>query len=140
MVSKKPVIIFIPGNVPSLKNNKQIITLGPRCSKCRKGKFNKLISSKTVIQWKKDTKPSWLAFKKTFLNQLEELATPYRIKFTFIRKSRHKFDYTNALDTVQDEMIHHDWLEDDNSDILIPVIGRYRYDKKNPGVYIKVLK
>ena len=133
--------IFIPGNVPSLKNNKQIITVGPRCGKCKRGKFPKPIPSKAVRDWRKATEKFWLSdLRDQFYAQLDLTdGPPYRIKFTFIRGSRHRFDYTNALDTVQDSMTHHKWIEDDNSDILRPVLGQYKYNKEEPGVRIKVL-
>ena len=37
-------------------------------------------------------------------------------------------------------MVKHGWIEDDNADNLIPVFDKYKYDKKNPGVIIKILK
>lgn len=132
-------MIFIPFNVPSLKNSKQIVSMGPRCPKCKKGKWSSLTSSKAVKKWKRETKPYWIQHKKQFQKLLEGKEKPYRIKFTFVRKSRHKFDYTNAMDTIQDEMVHHGWLPDDNADIIIPIPGRYRYNKEEPGVWIQVL-
>ena len=119
-------MIFIPGNVPSSKN-----------SKVWTGKF--LVSSKAVQQWKRDTKRYWIQYQKQFLDLLDLTSPPYRIKFTFIRGTRHKFDYINPAQTVQDEMVHQGWLADDNCTILKPVFGSYSYDKQNPGVWIKVL-
>jgi Holliday junction resolvase RusA-like endonuclease len=131
--------LFIPGKVPALKNSKQIVATGPRCRVCKRGKFPKLISSKRVKQWKTETKPYWEKNKKKFLWQADLSDKPLHVEFQFVRKSKHKFDYTNALDTVQDEMVAHGWLEDDNADEIIPVIVPFKYDKMNPGVYIRVL-
>ena len=117
---------FIPGNTPSSKNSKQWT-----------GKF--LVSNKNTQQWKKDTKKYFEDNKADFLKQLEGLSMPYNIEFTFIRKSRHKFDYINILQAVADEMMVHEWLEDDNADVMKPFFGDYKYDKVNPGVFIKVL-
>jgi len=116
--------IFIPGNVPSSKN-----------SKVWTGKF--LVSSKATQQWRKNTKDYWQLYKKTFLSQLKE--APHKIGFKFYRKSQHKFDYVNPLQTVQDEMVKYGWLEDDHADILIPVLLPYEYNKENPGVEIIIL-
>ena len=131
-------LIFIPGNVPALKNSKEIVYIGKRCNVCRKGHRPLLISSKRVKEWKKDTAPYWRKYKAEFLAMISDMETPYRIRFRFIRKSRHKFDYTNALDTIQDEMVQAKWISDDNSDILRPIPLQYRYDKENPGVEISV--
>jgi|TARA_Y100000310_G_scaffold118355_1_gene117234 disulfide oxidoreductase YuzD len=117
-------MIFIPTNVPSSKN-----------SKVWTGKF--LVSSKATQKWRKETKDYWNIFKKEFIDQLGE--KPHKIGFKFIRKSRHKFDYVNPLQTVQDEMVKYGWLEDDSADELIPVFLPYEYDKENPGVEIHVL-
>ena len=37
-------------------------------------------------------------------------------------------------------MVKAGWIEDDNADFIIPVFEHYTYDKKNPGVYIEILK
>jgi len=65
---------------------------------------------------------------------------PYKISFKFIRKSRHKFDYINPAQTIQDEMVKYGWISDDNADEMIPIFLEYEYNKDNPGVYINVLK
>jgi len=119
-------MIFIPGNVPSSKNSKQWT-----------GKF--LVTSKTVKKYVKQSEPYWIQFRPQFNREIKGLELPYRIKFTFIRNSRHKFDLANPLQTIQDLMVKYEWIPDDNADILQPVFGKYRYYKENPGVWIKVL-
>lgn len=118
--------IFIPFNTPSSKNSKQWT-----------GKF--LVSSKNTQEWKKLISPTMKKYKEDFLKQLEGLPKPYSIEFTFIRKSRHRFDYHNIVQSIADEMTEHGWIEDDNADIMIPVFAPYKYDKDNPGVFIRVL-
>jgi len=118
---------FIPFNTPSSKNGRQWT-----------GKF--LISSKNTQLWRKQTKEFWLKYKDDFLKELENLSKPYTIEFTFIRKSKHKFDYVNPLQTVLDEMVHYGWLDDDNADEIKPSFGDYQYDKKAPGVIIRFVK
>lgn len=118
---------FIPGNVPSSKNNK-VWT----------GKF--LVVSARTTKWRKATKSYWQALKEDFLKELSKhVKHPYNIEFTFIRDSRRRFDYVNPLQTVLDEMVEHGWLEDDNANIVKPFFGTYSYDKSNPGVIIKIL-
>ena len=121
--------IFIPGNVPSLKNSKVLTGRGG------------LANSKSVNTYIKESAKYWHENLDKF-NKMLELAgsPPYFIHITFARKSRHKFDYVGPCETIQDFMRDFLWLLDDNVDEMVPVFGKYIYNKDNPGVYIKVLK
>jgi hypothetical protein len=112
--------------VPSSKN-----------SKVWTGKF--LVSSKLVTKWTKLTKQHFEINRDNFLRLIEDKDCPLRIRFTFVRDSRRKFDYINPLQTIQDAMVRHKWIPDDNCDIMIPEFGLYSVDKDNPGVWIEVL-
>ena len=117
---------FIPGNVPSSKNSRRWT-----------GKF--FIASKTVMKYRKNTKSYYEKFAEEFKKEVAERELPVTVSFTFIRNSRRKFDYVNPLQTVQDDMVKHGWIEDDNADHLIPVFNLYKYDKENSGVIIKLI-
>mgnify|MGYP003150045576 FL=1 len=118
---------FIPGNVPSSKNGRRWT-----------GKY--FISSKTVMKYRKDTKDIYLKYAPQFQKELKKHKLPVKIAFTFIRGTKHKFDYINPAQTVQDDMVTHDWIEDDNMVNIIPVFNPYKYNKENPGVIIEILK
>ena len=117
---------FIPYNTPSSKNSRQWT-----------GKY--FVVSKTVQKWKALTKPVWQKHKDDFLKAIKDKEHPFKIEMEFVRGSRRKFDYLNPAQTIQDEMVHHGWLEDDNCTIMIPYFKEYSYDKENPGVYIRIL-
>lgn len=117
---------FIPGNVPSSKNGRRWT-----------GKY--FISSKTVMKYRKDTKSFYEQYASQFQKELKKHKLPVRIAFTFIRGTKHKFDYINPAQTVQDDMVTHGWIEDDNMEFIIPVFKPYSYDKENPGVEIEIL-
>jgi len=121
--------IFIPTNVPSSKNSRRWT-----------GKY--FIGSKQTMRYYKETKGYWLQHKKDFKNMVKDLDTkkPYRIVFKFVRKSRHKFDYINPAQTVQDQMVKYGWITDDNANEMIPVFEEYEYNKDKPGVYIYINK
>lgn len=121
------VSIFIPSNTPSSKNG-------------RTWTGSHLIASKSTQKWRKFTKPFWKKYKQIFLSAIKGLPKPYNIEFTFIRKTKHKFDYVNPLQTVLDEMVKEGWLEDDNADEIKPSFGNYKYNKDAPGVVITILK
>ena len=118
---------FIPGNVPSSKNGRRWT-----------GKY--FIASKTVMSYRKKTKQYFESYGPLFAKELEKHELPVKIAFTFIRGTRHKFDYINPAQTIQDDMVKHGWIEDDDMNHMVPVFPEYRYDKENPGVFIEILK
>lgn len=137
-------MIFIKGNVPSLKNSK---------IKTSKGIF----PSKTVVNYLKElgiihyssgkkevkcykTKPN--LFAEQFKNNVKP-STQVIIEFHFVRNSKHKFDFNNATQIILDLLTAHDFIEDDNMDWVIPFPMKlndkwYSYNKENPGVYINI--
>ena len=118
---------FIPGNVPSSKNGRRWT-----------GRY--FVSSKAVVKYRKETAKYYDQFRKGFRKQLAKLELPVKISFKFIRGSKHKFDYINPAQTVQDDMVKHHWIDDDNCENILPVFEPYEYDKENPGVEIKLIK
>lgn len=118
--------IYIPTNVPSSKNSKRWT-----------GKF--LIGSKTTLAYKKNVADYYALYKKKFHSMVKDKKPPYRVEFTFIRDSKRRFDYCNAVQIVADMMVEYGWIEDDNADIFIPVFAPYLYKKNDGGVIIKVL-
>lgn len=117
---------FIPGNVPSSKNGRRWT-----------GKY--FIASKAVMNYRKKSKQYYKDYAPEFVKELQKLKLPVKISFEFIRGSRHKFDYINPAQTVQDDMVKHGWIEDDNAEFIIPAFDQYSYDKRNPGVWIELI-
>lgn len=128
----KPNIFFIPGAVPSSKNSRQ---------RTRTGLF---IASKATIKYRKLSKPYWMTHKTQFKALIKDRDKPIIIGLHFVRASRHTWDFINPAQTIQDEMVTHEWILDDNVEEILPVPlyinGHYwSYDKTNSGVYIAVL-
>lgn len=127
-------MIFIKGNVPSSKNSKEI---------CWNKNMKRpiLTNSKTVKNYLKLHEMEWKNPKiiKEFKKKLEGKEKPYRIGFYFIRDSRRKFDYINAMQLPCDLMVKAGWIDDDNVNEIIPVCLGYEVDKGNAGVGIEVL-
>lgn len=126
-------MIFISGNVPSSKNSKRWT-----------GKF--LISNEATQKYKKASAKEYDINAFEFCDEVfkNNIPKPIKVGFHFVRKSKHKFDFINACQVVQDLMVYHEWITDDNMDELLPfpleINGSYySYDKENPGVYIKIL-
>lgn len=120
-------MIYIPYNTPSSKNSKFIT------------KDGKIINSELVRKWYSKTVPFWLNNKARFLLQLKDKEPPYHIVFYFVRDSKRKFDYINALQVIQDTMQKYGWLQDDNCDNIIPYFKPYRVNKEKAGCYLQVI-
>lgn len=120
-------IFFIPGNVPSSKNSR-IFNLAQKRS----------IKSEACQKYEKESKVFYQKFAIDFRSACKAKTKPFIISFQFIRKGKHKFDYINPAQTVQDLMVKHAWIEDDNASIMVPVFIPFEVDRNNPGVYIQV--
>lgn len=126
-------MIFIKGNVPSLKNSKQWIP-----------KIKKLIPSKTVQKYYKNYEYQFDELKDNFLSLIKNKNIPIIIEVHFVRDSKRKFDFINACQIIFDLMVKHGWLEDDDMNNLIPFPLQLRsnkwfsYNKENSGVWLKI--
>lgn len=118
---------WISGNTPSSKNGR--VWTG-----------NNFLPSAYTRVWIRRTKPEWIAQKEKFLEAIRDIGKPYYIELTFVRKSRHRFDYINIAQIICDMMKEHGWITDDNADEMKPYFADYIYDKGNPGVIIKIIK
>nr|DAR84485.1 MAG TPA: crossover junction endodeoxyribonuclease [Caudoviricetes sp.] len=124
-------MIFIAGNTPSSKNSKQFVTL-------KNGK-KLLLNSKIVRKYIDKSEMDWRFNKTEFFKMLKGKNKPYKIELYFIRDSKRKFDYINAAQIIFDLMQHYGYIEDDDSQNIIPVFKGYKVDKLNAGVEINVI-
>lgn len=118
---------FISGQTPSTKNGR--IWTGTY-----------FIVSKATSKWRRETKQEWKTQKQDFLNEIRGLKRPYFIHMTFIRNRDNAWDFLNIGQGVLDEMVHHQWINDDNIHEIIPVFGKPSINRIKPGVIIRVLK
>lgn len=126
-MSESSEYFWISGNTPSSKNNR--VWTG-----------SYFIASKATTRWRRDTKKEWLSQRQEFIESLVGLPKPYYIELTFVRRTKHRFDYINIAQGVMDEMVEHGWLQDDDAENAKPYFGDFEYNKDNPGVKIRVLK
>lgn len=143
-------MIFIPYNVPSLKNSKVKTSRGIFASKTVK-KYLGLLGIQSYSASKKEVKGYvkkenlFETIRVDFEKQKENVETPYLVAFHFVRDSKRDFDFNNATQIVQDLLVAHDMLEDDCCRVMLPLPLKkdgswYSIDKSNPGVYIKIIK
>ena len=142
-------MIFIPGNVPSSKNSKIAVSgKGVFHSKTVKKYLRSLniqtysVSKKTVKGYVRDPN-IFETFRNEFNEMLVGKETPYLLQLHFVRRTKHKADFGNLQQIIADLLVAHDFIEDDNMDIMFPVplkIGGcyYSYNKTIPGVFIKI--
>lgn len=142
-------LIFIPFNVPSLKNSKIKTSRGIFASATVKKYLQKLgiqrySSSKKEVKGyvKKDN--LFESFRKDFEEGFKDKETPFKVGFHFVRDSKRDFDFNNATQIIQDLLVAHDMIEDDCSRLFLPfpieINDRYySIDKENPGVYLVIL-
>lgn len=137
------LMIFLPGNVPSLKNGKPngkyhsnsvrkyLQFIGVRSFSARNG----------VVNYKRRRN----LFSITFDGQFKDVTYPVIIGFHFVRSSKRRFDFHNAVQIIADLLVAHRFIEDDNMDCMIPIPIKindrwYSIDEQRPGVKIKVFQ
>lgn len=149
-------MIFIPHNVPSLKNSRQMVVLHKKQqaqrilnlpSKTVKKYLQKIgiqaynSSKGTVKEYKR--RPN--LFKLAVGDYFKDVPVPCVLGFHFVRDSRRRFDYINAMALICDLLTAHKYIVDDDCDHLVTqcmqIEGRwYTVNKKKPGVWLRILK
>lgn len=154
-MAERDGFIFIPGNVPSLKNGKQLF-------KNKKTGKNFITSSDLCKSYVDNSKIQWLMYRSKFKEMIKDKPYPLKIRLIFIRDQHKSFDYGNISQMIWDcisgsiyfkrtknkelnklitkRRLEFSWIDDDDADHLIPDFSEgYGYDPKLPGVIIKVL-
>lgn len=129
-LAKKGGYIFIPGEVPSKKNHKQI--------RLFKGSRPKLESSNFTKRYEKETAIFFNKFMHDFRKMVAQHQYPLTVKFALLRRTKQKFDYNNILHVVLDQMVKYRWIDDDDADHLIPIPLQYEINQQMFGVKISV--
>lgn len=154
-------MVFIPGNIPSLKNSKVKTSRGIFSSPTV-SKFLRSIGIQSFNSRKKEVKGyvdpnrpnKFEELRSIFMSMKEGKDDPIIIGYHQIRNSKRLFDFSNSVEIIQDLMTAHDFIEDDNVKYVFPVPmsidGRlinesnprefplYSVDKENAGVWIKI--
>jgi len=143
--------IFIPGEVYSSKNNKQIIAKWTKHSKWMLSYFDKytkksilrpvqpfITDSDVVNKYKKEKISLYIQQRDNFLKLKGDKPYPLFITFQFIRKNKSGWDFNNMTELVQDMMVLAKWIPDDSVKYMYPVPLPYLIDKKNPGIIINI--
>ena len=119
--------IFIPGNVPSSKNSKQMT------------RSKVLLSSKAVRKYLKNYSFFWLLYEPDFKFLIEKHDKPLKIEFQFTRESKASFDYINIVQLPLDLMQKYNWIENDDVYNVKPFFSDFVINKEMPGVKINII-
>lgn len=155
-------MIFIPNNVPSLKNGRDIFNppnagypmliksksvkkylriMGIKDYRTRLDKKQKAAGVLKVEEYVK--RPN--LFRQYVGDYFEGVEYPVVVKFFFVRSSKRRFDFTNAVDIIADLLTAHDFIIDDDMGHFIPMPMRsegkwYSVDPEKPGVWLEIVK
>lgn len=153
--------IFIPGEVFSSKNSKEIYyknkveRSGEKKSSIRSerhlrsGEIKPVIpfigSARRVMEYKQKTMAAFQTHRNAFKEMVVGLKKPYFVEMKFVRRTHGRFDFGNITQLVSDLMTYHDWIDDDNVKEMVPIPpltpGKqiYLVNKETPGVLIKAI-
>lgn len=159
--SNEKNLIFIPGNIPSLKNSK-VMTKRGIVSSPTVNKFIRSLGIQRYSAHRKEVKGyvdpnrpnQFKALEKQFKEHAKGKDYPLLLGVHQVRDSKRKFDFSNSIELIQDLLVAHDFIEDDNVEFLftvpmtidgeLPTEDNFRdrewysVDKDNPGAYIKI--
>lgn len=137
--------VFLKGNIPSLKNSKEIQVYkkwipdpNDPTSKILK-QFNRLGYSKSVDKYLKEYEDIYMQAKVDIMN-LFKGDEVWHIGFYFCRDSRRKFDFNNVTQIIQDLFVKYNYISDDNMTALYPYPLGYELNTSEPGVWIYNVK
>jgi hypothetical protein len=150
MLKKTDDLIFIPGNVTSKKNSKQIWWKSGQMKGNVKAYRNGqpvtpfIHSSDANTKYEKDASWYYNVERSNFKKQSKGKNLPLIVGFHFIRSTKAKFDFGNMCQVILDLMQKHEWIENDHCDIILPIPllinnSAYTVDKENAGIFIKIM-
>ena len=117
----------------SKKNHQQLVGIGKICPTCKKRERMLPIQSKQYLQYEKDC--AWFLKPKP----IKPIDFPVNICCTFYMKTKRRVDGLNLLAAIDDILVKHGILLDDNRDIVVDHSGSRVYlDSKNPRVDILI--
>jgi hypothetical protein len=141
----KSISVFLPGNVPSLKNSRGVGSYGQSFNS---KSVQKYLRSFGIMSYSSKNKTVKLLNKQSenlFAKYFEGIVFEYplRIGFHFVRGTKHKFDFTNMVQIIADLFTAHGFIDDDNMDSFLPYPLEkekeyYSFDKNNPGVWLEL--
>jgi hypothetical protein len=158
---KEGQAVYLRGNIPSLKSSQQIrqmftgksaccnapyvknATRDYTCTKCHNkcqlGTRARLDHSDRVQEYIEENSKQYIDNRPLFLKLIEGQTKPIYVGIYFIRESKHRWDFHNAIQLTADLMTKHSMIPDDDVNNFIPVYLGSHHDKEHSGAIIIVL-
>ena len=116
--------IFLPGRIPSKKNNKHF-------AKLKNGR-TLLLSSKNYLEWHNQA--------ETLLETLkdENIDFPIHIHYDFFMPDMRTCDISNKIESINDLLVDIHFLKDDNWKIIQSISANACLNRENPGCKITI--
>jgi Holliday junction resolvase RusA-like endonuclease len=130
------------GNTPSKKNSQSLVP-AQKGKNGKKGRRGGIFSNKAYGKWYTlnfgvrkavSRRQEWEDLRKV----MDSWGKPFLMSMKFFRKSKHKFDYINLAQSVQDALVKAKIIEDDNCQVLCPLFEGYEIDKENPRCEVTI--
>lgn len=125
------ITFTIPLEPRTKKNSGMILHLGNKCPACKRGMKAFMLPSKLYTQYEKDC--------KKFMPKIPTINRPVNIKCIFYKGSLRKCDLNGLHQAIDDILVVHKIIADDNFTIVTGHDGsRVKYDKENPRTEIYI--
>lgn len=153
--------IYLKGNIPSLKSSQQIrqmFTGKSACcnapyiknaardytctkchNKCQLGTRARLDHSDRVQEYIETNSKQYIDNRPLFLSLIKGQKLPVYMGIYFIRESKHRWDFHNAIQLTADLMTKHSLIPDDDVNNFIPVYLGSHHDKERSGAIMIIL-
>jgi hypothetical protein len=138
-------MIFLNGNVPSLKNSKEMgrFPSKPVIRYLRSLNIQQYSVTKRTVKGYRDKKKPNL-FLKYVGDYFKNPKYPLVVATHFVRDTKRRFDIINAQQILFDLLSAHHLIEDDNSNYIIPMSFKingkwFSIDKEKPGVWLTLV-
>ena len=154
--------VFIPGNVPNSKSHQGSLSVSKPCEVCGHApkRHGGAFHSKAVTGYLQSIGVKSFSSRRRIVEDyvrrsnlfriacgdyFQGVQYPFILGMHFVRDSRRKFDFNNASQIIQDLLVAHGMIEDDNMSCMVPVPYQinghwYTVDKTCPGVFLRVFK
>jgi hypothetical protein len=126
--------IFLPGNVPSLKNSRGIGMSGQSFNGAPVRKYLYNMNIRTFSSRKKEIKMVKKGLDNLFLQTIgDQKYERLHLGLHFVREDRRRFDFCNMVQIIADLLTAHEIIPDDNMNHFLP------YPLEIDGCYHSIL-
>lgn len=135
-------MLTIYGKLAVKKNNKRILKNRKTGKPFVASSVNSKKADKKILPQLMDIKNEEIwknMIKNSNIYKTTGKEKPLFVEFTIYRATKHRFDYCNQIQGLEDCLVKAGYLEDDSADYYKPSFGDYQIDKDNPRVELRII-